>query len=288
MSTLAEPLNAGGAMTRVPDGMHELAAENWEGCSPADLAHYWRLPAVHLFTRVGSTNDVARRLAQSGVAAGTLVIAEEQVTGRGRGAHSWSSPPGVGLWCSLILRDVPSGAIGMLPIRVALAAAEALEPWTSDSIRVKWPNDLLLGGRKLAGILCEAFWDGHALEHIVVGFGLNVVQGREDFPEHLRGTATSLRMFTDGAVSRFAVASAVVAELRTLVFEPWPAPSDVVAAFSRRDALLGHDVEVREPETERVLLRGIASGIDEEGALLVRRADGSMLTVRAGTVRSLR
>jgi BirA family biotin operon repressor/biotin-[acetyl-CoA-carboxylase] ligase len=271
-------------MTDAP-AIVEVPAAYWEGCSAADLGRHWSLPAVHLFARVGSTNDIARTLAHKGAANATLVIAEEQQAGRGRGARSWSSPPGVGLWCSFILRDLDPSTTGLLPLRVALAVSRALDPWTGGAVRVKWPNDLLLGGLKVGGILCEASWDGHRLDHVIVGVGLNLLQGAEDFPEPIRAIATSLRANREAPVSRFEIAGEVVAGMRPLLFGgAFTEPEEVVAAFADRDALAGRHVDVRETESERILLSGVANGIDESGALLVV-AGNRPIPVRSGTVR---
>jgi BirA family biotin operon repressor/biotin-[acetyl-CoA-carboxylase] ligase len=220
----------------------DTPADTWEGCSAADLASHWGLPAVHLFESVGSTNDVARRLAQAGAAGGTLVVAEEQRAGRGRGAHSWISPAGLGIWCSFIMRDPAPQTIGLLPIRIALAAAEALDRWAGRPIAVKWPNDLLVDARKLGGILCEASWDGHRLDQVIVGIGVNLLHAPEDFPEPIRRRATSLRSESPEPVSRFQVAGALVAALRPIIRGSgrWNDEdlAEFVTAFQGRDALL--------------------------------------------------
>ena len=104
--------------------MTDVRAERWEGATAAELAARWGVPAVHLFERIGSTNDAARALADAGAAAGTVVIAEEQLAGRGRGGKEWASPPGLGIWMTVILRPATLPAPGLLPILVGLAAAE--------------------------------------------------------------------------------------------------------------------------------------------------------------------
>ena len=163
--------------------------------------------------------------------------------------------------------------------------ADGLDPWARGAVRVKWPNDLLLNGRKLGGILCEASWDGHKLDHVVVGIGLNLVQGPDDFPDPIRDAAISLRIFANAPLSRYDVASSVVARLRDLAFTPWAAAESVVEDFAARDALYGRPIEVRDPEALQLLQSGVADGIDAGGALLLRRDDGANGAVRTGTVR---
>src|SRR5688572_27808146 len=113
-------------------------AESWEGCTAAELATHWALPQVKLFQSVTSTNDVARRLAAGGAPSGTLVLADEQRAGRGRGSRSWASPAGLGFWGSIIIRGISADALGTLPLRVALAVARGLNSFAADGIRIKW------------------------------------------------------------------------------------------------------------------------------------------------------
>src|SRR5690606_35180796 len=137
-------------------------------------------------------NDVARSLADAGAPAGTLVLAEQQHAGRGRMGRSWSSGPGLGLYLSFVGRPL-AASLATYPLRIGVAAATALDPWTAGQVTIKWPNDLLLEGRKLGGILCEASWAGPTVAHMIVGIGLNILHGDSDFPADLRPLATSLR-----------------------------------------------------------------------------------------------
>jgi BirA family biotin operon repressor/biotin-[acetyl-CoA-carboxylase] ligase len=260
---------------------------SWEGCSETRLAAHWLLPAVHLHSVAGSTNDLARRLAVAGAPTGTLVLAEEQRAGRGRGLNAWSSPPGVGLWASLVVRGLTPTDVGLLPIRVAVAVADALDPWAGDRLRVKWPNDLIIDDRKLGGILCEASWEGHRLDHVIVGIGVNLLQAPNEFPDALRDSATSLRAAIGRSLSRFDVATALLGALRPLVIDPILAdPEDLVKRFAGRDHLRGRMVEIRDAGTGRLLAAGRARSIDVDGGLLIESRDGFDI-VRSGTVRIL-
>ncbi|HYH79262.1 MAG TPA: biotin--[acetyl-CoA-carboxylase] ligase [Longimicrobium sp.] len=263
--------------------MSDTPAERWEGATAATLASRWGLPAVHLFHRAGSTNDVARALAEAGAPGGTAVLADEQTAGRGRGGKGWSSPPGVGVWLSMVLRPESLAAPGLLPILVGLAAADALDPFVRPArVAIKWPNDLHLAGRKLAGILCEGSWDGARPGYVVAGIGINVLHSIADFPEALRDTATSLRITAGWSPSRADVAGAVAgAILRRLSHPPAELGGALLEALRERDTLLGRGVRVTGTEA----VAGTAIGITPAGALLVRTQAGALRTVRAGTVR---
>lgn len=256
----------------------------WEGCSSAELAQAWSLPRVVLHDVVDSTNDVARALALAGAPHGTAVIAESQRAGRGRVGRAWSSPPGVGLWVSLIFRDVGAGEAETLPIQLALEASAALDSWLQSPVMVKWPNDLLIGGRKVGGILCESAWEGARARYLVAGIGLNLLQGSDDFPPSLRESATSLRLESDRDVSRFEVASALFDRLVPGILSGSGATGLLQARFDERDALRDREIDVLDPGTGSLLLRGRGRGIDTSGALLVESPAGTS-AVRSGSVR---
>lgn len=142
-----------------------------------------------------STNDEAKRLARDGAPAGTVVVAAEQTAGRGTRGRAWHSPPGLGLYLSIVLRP-PIPDLAGLPLRAAWAVRDAVRAATGVAAEVEPPNDLVLGGRKLGGILCESAFEGGRLEFAVVGIGLNLDHGPGDFPPALAETAVSLRMIS--------------------------------------------------------------------------------------------
>jgi BirA family biotin operon repressor/biotin-[acetyl-CoA-carboxylase] ligase len=263
--------------------VRDQPAEHWEGGGAAELAARWGLPAVHLFARIGSTNDAARALADGGAPHGALVLAEEQTAGRGRSGRAWVSPPGLGVWMSMVARPASLPAPGLLPILVGLAAAEALDPFVRPAeVRVKWPNDLQLAGRKVAGILCEGTWDGEGPGTVVVGIGLNVLHAPEDFADEVRETATSLRIVSGWAPPRVDVAGAVAgAVMRALSRPPAQLTGALLDALRRRDALEGRTVRI----TGATESAGTAMGVTPAGALLVRTHEGRLQTVTSGTVR---
>jgi BirA family biotin operon repressor/biotin-[acetyl-CoA-carboxylase] ligase len=263
--------------------MDAIPALRWEGATGDVLANRWGLPAVHLYERIGSTNDAARALAETGAVHGTVVLAEEQTAGRGRGGRAWSSAPGLGIWMSVVARPATLPAPGLLPILVGLAAAEALDPFIRPATtQVKWPNDLWIGGRKLAGILCEAHWEEGAPAGVVVGIGLNVLHAPGDFPAEVRDTATSMRIAAGWSAPRDEVAGALAAAVaRALARAPAQLSGASLAALRGRDALEGRAVRVTGAEP----VAGTALGVSPAGALLVRTADGRLRTITAGTVR---
>ncbi len=270
------------AISDVVELPHRL--DVWEGHPVAEIADEWKVPGLEILGVVGSTNDVARALASAGAPSGTVVLADRQAAGRGRAGRAWSSPACLGLYISFIARPQAHSA-SSYPILVALSIAEALDPWTKDRLAIKWPNDLLLDGRKVGGILCEASWAGGALTHLVAGIGINVLHRQEDFPAELRASATSLHSVSS-AVSRFDVATAVVERMRDLIRGGRRSAGDDGwrAEFARRDALAGRRIDIFEPESGALVTSGVAEGIGDDGSLRVRRGDG-LLTVRSGTIR---
>ena len=161
---------------------------------------------VHAYRKVKSTIPIATSLANAGAPEGTLVIAEEQSAGRGRLGRPWHSPPGVGAYLSLILRPkVAAADTPALSIVAAIALAEAVEKQTALAAQVKWPNDVLVHGRKVAGILTGMSADGTRVCHVIVSAGLNINQMRGDFPPELFAKAASLRMLARRKVDRAAL-----------------------------------------------------------------------------------
>jgi BirA family biotin operon repressor/biotin-[acetyl-CoA-carboxylase] ligase len=218
------------------------------------------------FARIDSTNTRARELAAEGAEHGTVVTADEQTAGRGRQGRVWTAPAGKALLYSAIVRPLDERHL-MLPLAVPLAvceAAEELQPGVECG--VKWPNDVLVEGRKLAGVLIEARpLDGWA----VVGVGLNLAIARDEFPPELRETATSL----DGV----APAQATVVLNRRLAEWTEAGPETVLGAWRERDALKGREVAWDGGS-------GVADGVDDRGYLLVVTAAGDRVAVGAGEV----
>jgi BirA family biotin operon repressor/biotin-[acetyl-CoA-carboxylase] ligase len=216
-------------------------------------------PRLHL-RETTSTNDRARALALAGAPHGTLVTAGAQSAGRGRQGRTWVAPPGRALLCSLLLREYDP----LLPLRGGLAVADV----AGDAARVKWPNDVLLDGRKLAGVLVEARpQDGWA----VLGIGINVAVDPAQLPPELRALAATLGRAPEELE---ATLDELLDHLARRLAEP---AADCLTALRARDAL--RDRPLRWAGGE-----GVGAGIDDAGALLVRLADGSTRTLDAGEV----
>jgi BirA family transcriptional regulator, biotin operon repressor / biotin---[acetyl-CoA-carboxylase] ligase len=266
----------------LPGGCEE-PLDRWEGRTISELAAEWGVSCLLVCRRVGSTNDLAYSMAQNGAPDRSCVLAEEQQAGRGREGRTWESRPGLGVWLSLVLRPGVVGDPGILPLLIGVAVARAIDPYCRPAIpQVKWPNDILVAGRKLAGILCEASWDRDRLAFFVAGLGINVHHLEADFAPELRSSAASLWLMAGRNPSRVEVAGAVVRAvceaLRTPVLD-----AETLAELERRDALLGKQITVSGGDGRS--LQGVAAGISPEGSLLLRTDGGNVRSVRSGTVR---
>ncbi len=226
---------------------------------------------LHYFDRVSSTMDVIHQLAADGAVPGTAVIAGEQLEGRGSRGRTWHSPVG-GLWVSVVLKPPAVEGLEVISLRTGLAVAEAIQSLVPKPVQLKWPNDLMLEGRKLGGVLCEARWQGDALGWVAIGVGMNV---RNRVPEELGRVAVSLSGLAP-QITVEEVARPVLAALRALDLGAGRLSPPELDRFGRRDWLRGR--AIREPAAGRV------TGVGEDGALLVRTAAGSDVSLRSGTV----
>ncbi len=211
-----------------------------------------------------------------------MVIADEQTRGRGREGRRWLSPPGAGLWMTVVLVARPSGHPAV-PLLVGIAAARALEHVCPDlRAEIEWPNDLIVAGRKVGGILCESWDSGAESRGMAIGTGINISQRAADFPPELRDRASSLCAVGATSVSRPALAGALLVRMRELLApEPVALEGALHRELARRDALAGRAVVLGHGET------GIGRGISSEGALLFEESGGRMREIRSGSVRPL-
>jgi BirA family biotin operon repressor/biotin-[acetyl-CoA-carboxylase] ligase len=270
-----------------------------------------RLGRPALFcAETGSTNDVAHQQAAAGAAEGLLVVADAQTAGRGRLTRTWWSPAGCNLYLSLLLRPpLPPGRAGQLTMCLGLAAAEAIEALTGLRPALKWPNDLLLHGRKLGGMLTELRLDGERLEYAVLGLGVNVnveFDGgpetdnrrpmtddrsetggeRSDIIRHrsLANTAISLSMALGRPVARLPLLAGLLARAEAW-YERLLAGESPHLAWAARLNTLARPVRVLTPHS---VLEGTAVGVTPEGALLLCDAAGQLQTIWAGDVTAVR
>lgn len=228
---------------------------------------------------LSSTNDLARSLAEIQVPEGTIIVAEEQTAGRGRMGRPWVSPRG-GIWLSVILRPrLPLAQVPMIGLAASTATSRAIRVTTGLLARVKWPNDVLINGRKVAGILTEAGSDG---EWVVVGIGINANIPPENLPEGAAHPAGSLEGLLGHPVDRGVLAKALLRELERGYEElRTVGPMAVMRRWREMADTLGRIVRVEMPEST---FEGVASDIDDSGALVVRLRNGALQRVVAGEI----
>jgi BirA family biotin operon repressor/biotin-[acetyl-CoA-carboxylase] ligase len=230
---------------------------------------------------IGSTNDEARRLARAGALEGTLVVTDYQTSGRGRLDRRWEAPAGSSLLMSLVFRPhLAAHQVQRLTMICGLAAVDAIEAETRLQVGLKWPNDLVIAGAKLGGILTEIELDGSRVDHVVVGIGLNVNLDPDQLPQDLLVSATSLSQASGRKVARLPLLRDLLRaiEVRYRALQAGQSPQ---AEWAARLVTLGQSVAVSAMDS---CLEGVAEGVDDNGALLLRLADGRLETVLAGDV----
>ncbi|MES2220461.1 MAG: biotin--[acetyl-CoA-carboxylase] ligase, partial [Acidobacteriota bacterium] len=227
---------------------------------------------LHLFSTIASTNTHAMREAAMGAPHGSVYIAEEQTAGRGRGDHAWHSEPYTGIYVSILLRPQLAAADGLwLSLATGLAVQQAVENVTSFVTDIRWPNDLLAGGRKVGGILMEMNAEASCVRYAVIGVGINVNQ--REFPQGIREQATSLRLATGREIQRTNLLAAVLQSLRQEI-DALIQPESVAAAsmeilgrLERKSTWIrGKHVVVDEAGG----YTGVTAGLDGQGFLLVQ------------------
>jgi BirA family biotin operon repressor/biotin-[acetyl-CoA-carboxylase] ligase len=253
--------------------------------------------------QTGSTNDEALAAARRGARTGSVFLADHQTAGRGRRGRTWLGSPGESLLFSLLIRPEPGSApTSALTLAAGLGVRAALQPYSRERLKVKWPNDVLAGQRKIAGVLCEGLLDGKRLDVLVIGVGINV--GSQPFPDELQHSAVALASLGPNNLPRVPGAGLALQppdatlvqsppQREQLLVEVLHGIQDRVSAclalgltsmlseFSEQDALLGTHVSVSGSSP----LSGIARGVDEEGRLLLE-TDGMLIPVHSGTVRA--
>jgi BirA family biotin operon repressor/biotin-[acetyl-CoA-carboxylase] ligase len=237
--------------------------------------------AILRLDSVASTNDVARDMAASGAPEGTCVLAREQTAGRGRHGRAWASPPGEGLYLSVILRPAIRAALSpVLTLAAAVAVAETLKLDFEVSADIKWPNDLMASGRKICGILVESAIEKDLLQYAVMGIGLNVAQ--REFPGEISATATSLLIETGRSVAPDEVLTRLLERLTRWYEIAVTQPSKVLARWEELSSYArGCMVRV---ESSDWSIEGVTRGLASTGALRVELANGEIREIFSGEV----
>lgn len=235
---------------------------------------------ITVFDTLDSTNTYAKSLPFSDLTEGTVIIAEEQHSGRGRHGRTWISSKGLNLTFSIILKPImPIEQLGMISLLAGLAVCEAISLTTTLLPTCKWPNDVLIGGKKCAGILSETVFEGGTLSALIVGIGVNVNQN--DFPVGLRMPATSMAKEAGCILNRYEVFGTILDR-----FEFWYDRAQagdilqIIQTWKSKSSTVGKQLIVDQQGT---LLKGTAEGIAEDGGLILRTSDG-LITIRAGEV----
>lgn len=238
---------------------------------------------LRLLSVTSSTQIVAKELAEEGEPEGTLVFAEQQILGRGRQGRSWHSPSGKGIWMSLVLRPRLSlRHAPQLTLLTAVAVCKAIRSITGVEAGIKWPNDLLVNGKKVCGILLESAVEDTLMKYCIAGIGIDVNLEQEDLPEHLRESATSLKLAAGQAQDRAQLAAEVLHQMELLMelfqsegFQP------IRALWEEMSVTIGRRVSVDGPQG---LITGRATALDDSGGLVVLDESGALATIFSGEV----
>lgn len=227
----------------------------------------------HYFPELDSTNNYARALAESSAPEGTVVIAEQQSRGRGRLGRRWVSPPYVNLYCSILLRPtLPPARAPQITLMAAVALSEAITEFSPVPALIKWPNDILVGGKKLAGVLTEAISDARRIEFVILGIGVNVNYAPEAMPREIRESATSLAALAGRRINREDFLRRLIQDLdRCYAILQEDGFAALAPQWDARFGLKGRAVRI--DMTDRSIT-GRVLGIDADGLLIVESGGG--------------
>ena len=240
---------------------------------------------IHYFQEVDSTNLVARQLAENNFSGYSTIIAEKQLQGRGRLGRNWFSPPNRGLWFSLLLRPKMISPAGAAPITLVTAAilAKNLREKYKIPVTVKWPNDLLIEGKKFGGILSELKGEADRIEYLVIGIGLNINQEQNDFPIELRSRATSLFIESGQYFDRTTLFLSLYSDLMPAYeyffikgFAPFR------DQLLQHNSFIGQEVNVLWPGGS---IKGFACDLNADGALIIKDNKGNTQVINYGEIR---
>lgn len=260
----------------VPDALH--ACEIRSGLATEVLGR-----KVLCFDSIDSTNNHAKKVALEGCEDGTVVIAEVQTAGRGRMGRTWASAGKKGIWMSVVLRPtLPPEEIQVITLAAAVAVVRTIRRVTGISAGIKWPNDIILDGRKVCGILTEMSADMEQVSFIVLGMGMNVNHTEEDFPEELRHLATSLAACSGGTYDRCELVRVLLEELEPLYKSVnRGAAEEIIQAWREYSVTLGRQIKASVRNMEYT---GTAADITKDGRLVVDCTDGQRREFISGEV----
>ena len=267
--------NKGYKLMAAPDLMTEAEIKS--------LMHTdWVAKEVLYFDTIDSTNIKAQELAEKGYPSGTLVVADKQESGKGRRGRSWVSPSGTGIFMTLMIKpDINPNNASMLTLVAALAVAKAITSVTGEEALIKWPNDIVVNGKKICGILTEMSTEEDSIRYVVVGIGINV--NTESFPPEISDTATSLKLSLGHELKRAPLIGAVLKSFEQY-YSRFMEYGDMTGLMDEYNEMLANrkrQVRVLDPHGS---YEGMALGIDKEGCLLVKREDDSVSAVISGEV----
>ena len=235
---------------------------------------------ILVFEETASTNDVVEHLAKSGAREGLVVFAESQTRGRGRHGRAWASPRGKGLWFSVLLRpNLPIAAASRITVAASVAVAGALHQVCHVDVRIRWPNDVIVNGRKLAGILTELRTEANGIQLAILGIGIDVNCQREDYSGELANIATSLELETGQAHDRVALAAQVLSALDECYHTALTSFDSIVDEWAKLCTTLGKQIVVTMAKRR---IEGFAQALDSDGALLVRKDNGQIERILGG------
>jgi BirA family transcriptional regulator, biotin operon repressor / biotin---[acetyl-CoA-carboxylase] ligase len=236
---------------------------------------------IYSFDSIDSTNTFARSLKEEDCPNGTLVVADEQTAGKGRQGRQWQSQKGMNLLFTLVTRPLfVHEKIRVLPFAAALAAADGIEQETKSAIECKWPNDLLIDGKKVAGMLIETTAQDDAVMNVILGIGINVNQ--TDFPDDIKNKATSLKLHAQQDVDRVRLLCAVLQELEYRFDQLRHFSAQILLdEWKQRATMLGAEITLVE---HRTAIKAKAMDVAPDGALIIEEANGTRRHVFAGDV----
>ena len=254
--------------------------------SPEEVASrmktVWAGKNIEFLDKVDSTNTYAKKIAEEGIASGTLVLTEDQYGGRGRRGRSWTNPPRSSIAMSLIVRpDLTPNHASMMTLVMGIAVARACRKIAGVDAKIKWPNDVIIEGKKICGILTEMSADPDAIHYVVIGAGINV--NVETFPEELKNIATSLQILTGKKFHRADLICSCMEEFEDC-YEKFLQTEDMSLLMEEYHRFLVNKDKIVCVMEQKGKYMGTALGIDRYGELIVKKEDGSIVLVYAGEV----